>query len=221
MIITISQIASNIKQLYDINGENFYYSGKTGSINRLQSITLHNKENTIKGIYNISNWVNYIPFRHLFGKANLTRVFDLYKNGTIYGSIIFSKHGFFKSFYMIKLCSGEMFHCYYRSIGSFDYVSIYQCDTQIALIETYLTVNDYKYTHKLYLLNEYNQFADILSFFVLYYANYRFANRMHMSIGSYSEKSWSISKYNDKYNPKWRETHFPNENFFGKISLST
>ncbi len=76
MIIKISQTASNIKQPYDIEGENFYYSGDAGSISRLQSITLSNKENAIKGIYNISKWVNYIPLRYLFGEANLTRVFQ-------------------------------------------------------------------------------------------------------------------------------------------------
>ena len=221
MIITIAQTASNIKQQYDIESENFYYSGVTGNLSRLQSITLHNKENTIKGIYNRSNWIHYIPLRYLFGGANLTRGFALSKNDNQYGNIVFSKHGFHKSFYVIALYSGEIFHCYCRSIGSFDYVSIYQGDTQIALIETYLSVNDYKYTHKLFLLDEYNQFAETLSFFVLYYASYTFAKRMHMSIGSVSVKSWSFSKYNDKYDPKWRERHFPNENFFGKINLFT
>ena len=219
MIIKISQTASNIKQSYDIESENFYYSGDAGSISRLQSITMSNKDTTIKGIYNISKWVDYIPLRYLFGEANLTRVFHLYKNDDIYGSIVFSKHGFLKSFYVIALDSGEIFHCYCLSRGSFDYVSIYQGDVQITLIETYLSVNDYKYTHKLYLLDEYNQFADTLSFFVLYYASYNFSQRFHMSSGSTSAKSWCFSKYNNKYNPKWRETHFPNENFFGKTSL--
>ena len=219
MIIKISQTASNIKQCYDIESENFYYSGDAGSISRLQSITLSNKENTIKGIYKISKWVNYIPLRYLFGKANLTRVFHLYENDNIYGSIVFSKHGFLKSFYVIALDSGEIFHCYCLSRGSFDYVSVYQGDTQIALLETYLSVNDFKYTHKLYLLDDYNQFADTLSFFVLYYVSYNFSQRFHMSSGSTSAKSWSFSKYNNKYNPKWREIHFPNENFFGKTNL--
>ena len=219
MIIKISQTASNIKQSYDIESENFYYSGDAGSFSRLQSIILSNKENTIKGIYNISKWVNYIPLRYLFGEANLTRVFHIYKNDNIYGSIVFSKHGFLKSFYVIALDNGGIFHCYCLSRGSFDYVSIYQGETQIALIETYLSVNDFKYTHKLYVLDEYTQFADTLSFFVVCYASYNFSQRFHMSSGSTSTKSWSFSKYADKYNPKWRETHFPNENFFGKTSL--
>lgn len=219
MVIKISQTASNIKQSYDIDGENFYYNGNTGSISHMQSITLYNKENIIKGIYNISKWVNFIPLRYLFGKANITRVFHLYKNDNIYGCVAFSKHGFLKSFYIIALDSGEIFHCYYLSRGAFDYVSIYQGDIQIALVETYLSVNDYKYTHKLYVLDKYNQFADTLSFFVLYYASYNFSHRFHMSSGSTHVKSWSFSKYSDKYNPQWRETYFPNENFFGKISL--
>ncbi len=219
MIVKISQTASNIKQSYDIEGENFYFQGDVGSLTRLQSITLSNKETTIKGIYNISKWVNYIPLRHLFGEANITRVFHLYENDNIYGVIVFSKHGFLKSFYVIALDSGEIFHCYTVSCGSFNYVSIYQGDTQIALVETYLNVNDYKYTHKLYILDEYNDFADTLSFFVLYYASYKFAKRFHMSKNSINEKAWSYSKYNSKYDSKWRETHFPNENFFGKTNL--
>ncbi len=212
MIVKISQTASNIKQTFDIECDNFYFPG---SVSRFQTITLSNKETTIKGIYNLSKWVNYIPLRWLFGEANLTRVFHLYKNENIYGSIIFSKHGFMKAFYVIALDTGEIFHCYSCSKGSFNYVSIYHGDKQIALIETYLNTTDYKYTHKLYILDDYEKFADTLSFFVLYYANYRFAERFHMSKGSYHEKSWSYSKYNDKYDPKWRETNFPDENFFG------
>ena len=219
MIIKISQTASNIKQSYDIESENFYYSGDAGSISSLQAIIMSNKDTTIKGVYNISKWVNYIPLRYLFGEANLTRVFHLYKNDNIYGSIAFSKHGLLKSFYVIALDSGEIFHCYCLSRGSFNYVSIYQGDNQIALIETYLSVNDLKYTHKLYLLDDYNQFADTLSFFVLYYASYNFAQRFHMSSGSQYVKSWSFSRYNNKYDEKWREINFPDENFWGKTNL--
>lgn len=219
MIVKISQTASNIKQTFDIKSDDFYYYGKLGSINRFQEITLSNKDITVKGVYNLSKWVNYIPFRWLLGKANLTRAFLLYKNENIYGSIAFSKHGFMKSFYIIALDSGENFYCYSRSIGSFNYVSIYEGDKQIALIETYLNTTDHKYVHKLYVLDEYNRFAETLSFFVLYYANFRFTERFHMSKGSFYEKSWSLSRYNNKYDPNWRETNFPDENFFGKTGL--
>lgn len=110
-------------------------------------------------------------------------------------------------------------HCYFCSKGSFNYVSIYDGDKQIALIETYLTVIDYKYKHKLYILDEYKHLADTLSFFVVYYSSYNFAMRLHNSKGTVWAKSWSLSKYNNKYDPDWRERNFPSENFFGKTSL--
>lgn len=219
MIVKISQTASNIKQEYDIASNGLYYFGKSGSILRCQRIMLSNDEVTIKGIFKLSKWFNYIPFRWLFGKANITKTFRLFKNESIYGNIAFSKHGFMKSCYVITFDSGEIFHCYFRSSGSFDYVSIYDGDKQIALIETQLNTNDYKYIHKLYVTDEYDRFVDTLSFFVLYYSNFRFANRFHMSKGSHYVKAWSFSKYNDLYDPKWREANFPDENYFGKTSL--
>ena len=217
MVIKISQAASNIKQSYDIESDGFYYSAKAGSFSRLQDITMTSQTDTIKGTYRIPNLVNFIPLRHIFGKANLTRVFNLYRNDDHYGTFVYSKHGLFKSCYIITLTGGEIFYCYCRSIGSFDYVSIYHNDVQIALVETYLSVNDYKYVHKLYILDDFDNYANTLSFYVIYYASYAFAQRMHMSSGSVSAKSWSFSRYNNKYDPKWRETHFPDENFFGRI----
>lgn len=218
MILTISQTSSNTKQEYDIFGENFYCQGKLGNLHRFQKITLSNKETTLSGTHRLNKWVNYIPFRYLFGSPNLTRLFNLSQNDSSYGSIVFSRHGIYESFYVITLNCGKILHCYYTSKGSFDYISIYSADQQIALIETYLNVNNYLYTHKLYILDDYHEFSDILSFFVLYYANFNFSKRFHMSMSSVSEKSWTFSKYNNKYNPNWRKLHFPNEDFFGKIN---
>lgn len=219
MIIKLTQTASNIKQYYDVEGEDFFFVGKIGSINRLQPIKMFNENTLIKGVFNFSKCINYIPFRWLLGKENHTKKFQVFKNENLYGSITFSRNGFMQSCYTITLESGNSFHCYCRTIGSFDYVSIYQGENQIALIETYLNTNSLKYTHKLYILDNYNQFSDIFSFFVLYYANFNFIERFHMSVGSFYVKSWSISRYNSKYNPKWREMNFPDENFFGKLNL--
>lgn len=217
MIIKITQTASNIKQTYDVESDNLYYSGQLGSLNCRQPITLSCGDTVIKAIYFRSKWVNYIPLRHLLGFPKLTRGFTLYENDLLYGSFVFSTQGYMKSFYTIALDSGEILHCYCRYTGDFNCISIYQGDKQIALVETCLTVRDGKYTHKLYLLDGYENLAKTLSLFVLYYANYTFVKRMHMSKGVYKEKAWSYSKYNDKYDPTWRETHFPYENFFGPI----
>lgn len=63
MIVKISQTASNVKQTFDIESDNFYFYGELGSMNRFQTITISNKQTTIRGIYNLSKLVNYIPFR--------------------------------------------------------------------------------------------------------------------------------------------------------------
>lgn len=51
MIIKISQTASNVRQSYDIEGENFYYTADAGSFSRLQPIILSGKDTTVKGVY--------------------------------------------------------------------------------------------------------------------------------------------------------------------------
>ncbi len=219
MIVKIIQTKTNLKQEYDVEGENFYFSGKLGSYNTRGEITLSNSKTTINGIFCSSSLLDYIPFGWLLNGESVTRKFEIYKDGNITGNIVLFKDGFSKSFYAITLESGEVFHCYFLSKGDFDYVNIYEGEKQIALIETYLSVNDFKYKHKLYILDDYDKYAEVLSFFVLYYANYKFAKRFQFSKGSYYEKSWSYSEYNDKYDSKWRETNFPDENFFGKTNL--
>lgn len=132
---------------------------------------------------------------------------------------MYSQRGFYEKLSCDYIKQWGDFPLLLSGKGSFHYVSIYQGEKQIALIETFLNTTDYKYYHKLYVLEDYNRFADTLSFFVLYCSNYYFSKRFHMTKGSYSVKSWNFSKYNNKYDPKWRETNFPDENFFGKTSL--
>lgn len=219
MIIKIIQTSSNIKQEYDIEFPESTFFGSAGNVSALQHIEIFNKDTNLSGKFQISNWVNYIPLRYLFGVANLTRAFLIERNEEDIGEFIFSKHGFMKSFYVITLNDDTILHCYTRMKGSYNYISVYNGDDQIALIETYLCCNDYKYKHKIYLLDDWRQLCEVLSLFVLYYASFKFAHRMHMSSGSSYEKGFSLSKYNNKYNPCWRELNFPDENFFGKTSL--
>ncbi|MBQ4563294.1 MAG: hypothetical protein IJA58_02305 [Lachnospiraceae bacterium] len=218
MIVKIVQTASSLMQAYDIESDLFSLKGKIGSVSAKQKIDLKGEEVSIEGYYQSSHWVNYIPFRTLFGKEKVTRTVELFRNGKKHGSISLIQNGMFKQFYRITLDGEGNFHCYWCSKGSYNYVSIYHGDTQIALIETYLTVTDYKYVHTLYLLDEYSKFGDTLSFFVLYYANYQFAERLHMSKGTVYQKAWSISKYNHKFNPAWKETNFPRKSLLDRFA---
>ena len=212
MIVKITQTASNVKQEYNIESESFYYQGKAGSLSPLQSVIMTNKDACIKGTYKISKLFNYIPLRYLFGKINLTRCFHLYKNNSKYGSFAFLRQGISKCHYVITLDSGEIFNLYSLSRGDFNYISIYLGDTQIALIETALSVDSFKYIHNLYILDDYNHLADTFSLFTIYYASYNFARRFHMSVGYTVAKSWTVSEYSDKYNPEWKEKCFSIKN---------
>lgn len=220
MIVTVTQTASNVKQAYHVQCEGFSFQGRTGRFHSQQPIFLSGKNGEIKGVHRRSTWYNYIPLRYMAGGANLTRRFDFFHDDQPYGSVSFSKHGMLRSFYVITMKDGTIFTCYSCAKGEFDYVAVYGENGQVALIETYLSTNDYKYTHKLYLLQEYDRYVDALSFFVLYYANYHFSKRFHMSKGSTYTRAWSVSYYNDKHDPQWRKQHFPHENFWGRIHLS-
>lgn len=223
MIIKITQTSANIRQCYDMkeidNGIDFHFQGKAGSLSSKEPITLTSETEVLEGLHYISDAKNYIPFRYLFGGANLTRGFDIFRNEESIGSIVFSQHGFLKSFYLISLNDDTFLRCYTVAKDSFEYVCIYKYESgrehQISLIETYLYTNDYKYTHVVYILDDYKQLADVISFFAIYYSSYNYAERFHMSKGSSYEKKFTISKYKDKYNAAWKADHFTDECFFG------
>lgn len=221
MIIKISQTSARLKPSYDIYIGDIYYQGKLGGLSRLQPISLASDSSALKGVFSLSRWYNYIRPRCYFGKENITRIFHIYKNDGQYGKFYFSLRSPVKSCYVISLNSGEVFHCYTRSINSFDYISIYQGRKQIALVETNLSMYNNIYTHKLYILDDYNSHAETLSLFVMYYASYRFTQRFNTMYGSVTVKSYSFSHYNDRYDPKWRETNFPDEDYFGKSTLDS
>ncbi|MBQ8289204.1 MAG: hypothetical protein IJX76_10670 [Clostridia bacterium] len=226
MIIEVQQTASSIKQEYDVYVDRDYYcQGINGRLHKYQDIGLvRNGESILHGDHQRLHWKHYIPFKYLFGSVNLSRGLELKRGNECTGSFIRSRTGFWDYFYGLSVGNDRFFRCYTRSIGSYDYVSVYDLSfpgavetEQIALLETYLTVVDNKYKFKLYLLDEYAEDKDELIMFVLYYANYHFTERFHMSRGTTYTKAWSFSKNNQKVDPGWRNVHFPNENFFGKV----
>jgi len=219
MIIKIRQTASNTKQTYEIDTESSSYNASLGSLLFTQDILLVGNNTEIKGTFKPSALINYIPFSYLFKKNNFTRRFDIFRNNSPYGTVALWKQSFLAVCYVLTLNTGKTFHCYYTAKGSFSYISVYDGEKQVALVETYLNTEDYKYTHKLYVLNDYNAYTEAFIFFVLYYSNYSFSKRFHMTYGSTYTSARTFSKHNDKYNPDWREKHFPNENYFGKFGL--
>ncbi len=228
MIIKITQTFSRFKKKFEFETDNSFSQCETHKGLHSQTITMPYGDSTILGVPAFCAWYNYIPFRHFFKKHCLRDAVVLYKNDIKYGNIVFSRHGFMKSYYIITMESGERFICYYCTKGSFDYFSIYHNDKQIALIEKFLNSFNQAYRYKLYILDDYDTFADIFSFFVLYHSSFRNGTSDHFSIGlfmasnigerSVSGRAYTFSRYNDKYTPEWQEKNFPNENFFGKTN---
>lgn len=219
MIIKATQTASNIKQLHDVYIDDYYYSGRSGSICRFQDIHLSRRGILIKGRYMLPRFDRNIPLSSLLGTSAVTKRFKISRDGRDYAEVMYTTQGVLRNCYIINTADGTSFACYACMKGSFNYISVYRNDIQIALIETYLNVSDYMYTHKAYVLDGYKEYGELIAFFILYYSSYCFARRFHMSAGS-SQYSYgrSFSVYNDKYDPKWRETNFPDENFFGKLN---
>ena len=93
-------------------------------------------------------------------------------------------------------------------IISIDEEKTFDKTQHLFIIKILQTASNIKQT---YLLDEYNCFAEIILFFVLYYANYTFLKRLHMSKVSVSEKTWTFSKYKDKFDFMWRKERFSEE----------
>lgn len=216
MVIKISQTASNIMQKFDIYYDyNYMYEGELGSYNRYQKILLKkNEEAILEGRFYVSSAKNFIPFRHLFGLEDLSQNVKIFDKENEIASFVYSKHGFLKSCYKITY-KDKAINCYKYSKGRFDYVSFYLNEKQIAELQIYTTIVDQKYNYKIYLLDEYKELTEILSMFVLYYANYNYTERFHMSKGTeVSYTLYQLTRYKKKYNPSWVSTHFSQSNFF-------
>ena len=223
-----------------------YCSGKLGRWSRWQKIELSRREEPILfGRFAFARWSHYIPFRHFFGISSFRRGLRVTRGEEPVGKFVYSKDGLFKSKYVLTLENGIEFYAYplsgghedavplqigwkVRSLGEttrirrnlsggrFDYVPIYHEDRQIGMIQTYLTVTNYKYKHKLYLLDEYAEYRELLALFTLYYSNHHYSTRFHMSFGIRYGWSWTYSNYSNKLNLTWLDEHFPNDDFWGK-----
>ena len=103
--------------------------------------------------------------------------------------------------------------------GRFAYIPIYQDNLQIALVEHYLTTVDNRNRYKLYLLDDFARCSDELAFFTLYYDSWTRTRSASLSGEATAAVSWTLTRYARRYQPDWRQNHFPQENFFGKTSL--
>ena len=143
MIIKATQTASNIKQEYDIYVDDRYFKGRSGGICRFQNIYLSRNDTVIKGSYTFPRFDPNIPFSSLLGTSAVTKRFRISRDGKNYAEVMYTTQGVCKNCYVINTESGKSLVLYRCFKGSFNYISVYHNEKQIALIETYLNISDY------------------------------------------------------------------------------
>lgn len=199
MIVRIRQTSVSMKPKYDIESDGFLFQGERGGLHDAQRITMTGGGVTLTGSFRVPS-------------LRRTRVFELERNGATIGQVARLTEGWAKTCYVIKLLNGAELRCYSRCKGGFDYVAVYEDGKQIALLENYLRSVEGRHEHKLYLLDEHREHAEVLAWFAMYYAQHEVQDTGDVTF------SISFSRYNRMVDPAWRETHFPEENFFGKVN---
>ena len=218
MTINIKKNNASIKQTYIVDKGNSSFFANSGKLSKFQDLVMQNANVTYRAKFKASNIINFLPFRKLLHIPSTEEKFYLYRNdekiGCIYGLI----EGLFKKKDVIE-AFGYTFSCYSISKGKFEYLPIYIGNTQIALIETFMTAIDREYKHKIYLLDYYKEFDDLICLYTIYYSNLHYTDRLSLNGGTTISAAYSISKYNKMYDPEWQKINFPKENYFGKINL--
>ena len=211
MIINIEQTASNIAQKYAIWIGDEYLEGSAGSASRFQAErTVSRRDGELCCKYRSPRPTDLVPLIRLFGREQIRERCDIVRNGELCGSVCCVKGpGPFRLRYRLDVADTVGLDCYPLARGAYNYVPIYDGARQIALMETLMVSEDMKFKHKVYLLDSHADCAGYLAIFAIYYANYRFTDRFHMSLGTTVYRKWTISAFADRHDPDWRSEHFP------------
>lgn len=220
MILRIEQTRAGTAQTFDVyTGDRLVFTGRLGAVSKRQEIVLEGKNGQmLTGTYLPAWELQRQAERWKLPGYRLSQGLRYGRAGQNEGCFFLVRDGLWKSRYVIAN-GGESFSVYFLSKGSFEYLSIYRDERQIALVEHYLTVVDNRERYKLYLLEEYRALGETLTLFLLYFDNWNHAERFPTVYGTRVTKAWSLSRYAHTYDPGWRAAHFPQENFFGKSRL--
>lgn len=208
MILEVKQTKSNFKNEYEISTYGcLFCSARTSWISSAFSCCLHRSDENafLQGRLDIAtNLKNSIPLTWLFGSTKYSKVMSIINDcQEKIGHFCYETSGLFKSRYQISL-EGKTFEAYSLSRGRFHYVSLYQGQSQIGLIEKSLVVYNNLDTYTIYLLDDFSDLSNIFALFVIYYDNWNYARRGQIAIER-TQMSWeyTISQYRDRFNPNF------------------
>lgn len=212
MIIDVKQTHGNFTQKFDIYYDGkFRYYGFLGNVNARQSVLMGSPDGKTEfyAKYVRHPFSHNLPFRYLFNLKTITQNFVCSKGEDLVGSFLRLQDGFQTYHYEISKNENERpFTVYVVSQGKVRNLLIYFRDEQIALIEMNLvTVNNCD-EYRLYLLDEYTEYADLFSLFILYYDNWNCTERFRGQICTRYSVEYTVSKNNTMYDPRWKERHF-------------
>lgn len=152
--------------------------------------------------------VMFLLFVLIDSRKRQTRICDvMHPNGNEVATFSFDRNGFLNSCYTLKSGANTL-KAYTISKSSYEYISIYLDDTQIGQINKSLLVWDNLDHYTLYLLDEHQNLADLLSLFIIYFDSCTHGNRGEVFIGVEKAYEWSWDKMNKFYNAAWVPTNF-------------
>ncbi len=219
MVINVRQTHGNFTQQFEVYyNKEYKFSAKLGSFSKYQPITMANE---IKGIqftasYEASSIRSHIPFGYLFGGAVEKNIYNCQKNGKQLCRFSKLAISYGKQHYVISLGKTTSLQAYFLGLGG-SFICIYDNDTQIAIIECSERTTDNCDNYLIYLLEEYSEYADMLSLFTVYFDNLNNTSRGSAHIGEKTTYTYTpFSPYKNKYDPDWvknnREAIYPPEN---------
>ncbi len=225
MIIKIEQVQSNFKNSFEIrvNNELKYLAGTpwmnidlplNAENTRPYIMTDINENICYTSSYNIIENVSNsaIPMKWAFSGEQKKYIFNVYnKENTICGKFYKLTNGILDTKYVIEY-NNYILKCYDISVGKTRNISIYNEEHQIAeIIKPLHNSNNLDYYY-LFLLDQYSNLEEILSFFTIFFD---YKNYSHNGdVTGYKEEvnvEYTYDKNNKFYDKNWITNHFKKE----------
>jgi len=212
MVIKINQTKANLSAKFEVLIDDaLIYLGESSPISSVFANSLMDSYGVLllKTQFHVrANMKNIIPFKWIWTKK-ISKVCNILNDeGETVATFAHARKGFLDLSYSIWINDVNL-RLYSIGKGSLRYVLVFLDNEQIGQICKENIVKNNLDKYDLYLLDQYNEFAPLLSLFTIYFDSYNYARRGEVVAGK-QEKSWewSYHKYNKLYDPEWLQTHF-------------
>jgi len=212
MVIIINQIKANLNAKFEVLIDDaLVYLGESSPVSSVFANSLMDSNGALllKTQFHVrTNMKNTIPFKWIW-TMKLSKVCNILNDkGKTVATFAHVRKGFLDLSYSVRTDDVNL-RLYSIGKGSLRYVLVFLNNEQIGQIckENIVKNNLDKYV--LYLLDQHNELAPLLSLFTIYFDSYNYARRGEVVAGK-QEKSWewSYHKYNKLYDPEWIQIHF-------------